>query len=115
MNAQLVFLSACSTSVGKASAGEGLMSIARAFLWAGCRCVVATLWPVSDAAAPEFVRLFYAGLLSGLSAAQAVRTAREQLSNANCSARTWAAFQVFGDADLWSDRYSLEHIDYPKE
>ncbi len=115
MNAQLVFLSACSTSVGRSSTGEGLMSMARAFLWAGCRCVVATLWPVDDHAAPEFVRLFYAGLLNNLSVAQAARAAREQFRTANGGARTWAAFQVFGDADMWEDRYSLEHIDYFKE
>jgi CHAT domain-containing protein len=115
MNAQLVFLSACSTSIGKSSTGEGLMSMARAFLWAGCRCVVATLWPVYDAAAPEFVRLFYAGLLAGLSVAQAASAARNQFRGPNDGPRTWAAFQVFGDGDIWADRYSLEHIDYLKE
>lgn len=111
MNAQLVFLSACSTSVGKSSTGEGLTSIARAFLWAGCRCVVATLWPVDDRGAPEFVRLFYRGLLSNLSVAEAARVAREQFRGEKGTARTWAAFQVFGDADRWEDRHSLEDVD----
>jgi len=115
LRAQLVFLSACSTSVGRSSTGEGVMSMARAFLWAGCRCVVASLWPVDDGSAPEFVRLFYAGLLADLSVAEAARAAREEFRRAHGSPRTWAAFQVFGDADRWEDRYALDQVDAARE
>jgi CHAT domain-containing protein/tetratricopeptide (TPR) repeat protein len=110
MQAELVFLSACSTSMGKISPGEGLMSLARAFLLAGCRCVVATLWPINDDSAPDFVILFYEGLLSGMSVAQALQSARLRFQQQGGRPRTWAAFQTFGDADLWEDRYSLEYL-----
>lgn len=99
LRAQLVFLSACSTAFGKSSEGEGLMSVARAFLWAGCQCVVATLWPVDDTGAATFVDHFYVGFLAGASVAQAVRSAREHCDRLGIGARTWAAFHVLGDGE----------------
>jgi CHAT domain-containing protein/tetratricopeptide (TPR) repeat protein len=110
LRAELVFLSACSTSVGRVSTGEGLMSMARAFLWAGCRSVIATLWPVDDDSAADWVRLFYAGIFGGVSVAQAAYLARERFRAEHGRARTWAAFQVLGDADTWHDRTSLRHL-----
>ena len=110
LSAELVFLSACSTSVGKLSTGEGLMSMARAFLWAGCRSVVATLWPVDDDTVADWVRLFYAAIFGGVSVAQSAYVARERFRAEHGRARTWAAFQVLGDADRWNDRTSLRHL-----
>jgi len=110
LKAEVVFLSACSTSVGKRSTGEGVMSLARAFLWSGCRCVVASLWPMPDDAAPIIVNSFYSGLVAGLSAAQAAQLAREESRLGGGSASAWAGFQVLGDGDRWEDRYSLKSV-----
>ena len=110
LQAEVVFLSACSTSVGKRSTGEGVMSLARAFLWSGCRCVVATLWPMPDDSAPFIVNSFYSGLVAGLSPAQAAQQAREEHRLRGESARSWAGFQVLGDGDLWAERYSLKYF-----
>jgi CHAT domain-containing protein/Tfp pilus assembly protein PilF len=110
LRAEVVFLSACSTSVGKSSTGEGVMSLARAFLWNGCRCVVASLWPMPDDGTPDIVKSFYSGLVAGLSTAKAMQLARDQSRVAGGGAKTWAGFQVFGDGDTWRDRYSLSNI-----
>jgi CHAT domain-containing protein len=56
--ADLVFLSACRTASGRVS-GDGVVGLTRAFLAAGSRSVVATLWDVSDDVAREVVRRFY--------------------------------------------------------
>ncbi len=106
INADLVFLSACSTSIGKNSTGEGLMSIARAFLLAGCRCVVATLWPISDEEASSFVCKFYRHLFSGTTITTALQRAKLEFKRDGGSIRTWAAFQAIGCADNPSKRFS---------
>ena len=58
----LVVLSACDTARGEILAGEGVISVAYAFLYAGSRSVVGTLWEVEDDSAAEFMRAFYAKL-----------------------------------------------------
>src|SRR5262249_27066639 len=51
LNAQVVFLSACDTGRGETMPAEGVHSTARAFLLAGARSVISTLWSVGDEAA----------------------------------------------------------------
>jgi CHAT domain-containing protein len=114
LRADLVVLSACSTSIGQASIGEGAMSMARAFLWAGCRCVLATFWPAQDDMTAFWVQLFYASLLKEKSVARAAYAAREELRQMHARMRHWTAFQVFGDGDSWDDRYSLAHLRSPR-
>jgi CHAT domain-containing protein len=73
----LVVLSACGTAAGKSLRGEGPMSLARAFLGAGAAGVVATLWPVDDAASARLMEAFHEGLkLKGLGPAEALRQAQ---------------------------------------
>ncbi len=48
ITADLVLFSACETALGKMEPGEGLVSIARAFSYAGARGLVTTLWSVND-------------------------------------------------------------------
>lgn len=62
-NNQLVVISGCDTSMGKALAGEGMMGISRGFVAQGAQHVIATLWPVSDRASAEFMSIFYQQLL----------------------------------------------------
>ena len=65
LDAELVVLSACATAQGEVTAGEGVESLARSFLYAGARAVVASLWQVSDAAAARTMEGFYRGALEG--------------------------------------------------
>jgi CHAT domain-containing protein len=61
--AHLVVLSACETCVGSDLRGEGLLGLARGFLYAGARQVVASLWKVDDRAAAVFMQHSYTALL----------------------------------------------------
>ena len=45
---QLVILSACETGAGKLIKGEGLMSLSRAFAYAGCPNIITSLWKAED-------------------------------------------------------------------
>ncbi|MFI1183561.1 CHAT domain-containing protein [Streptomyces sp. NPDC020799] len=107
LRADLVFLSACGTFAGRPSTGEGLASVARAFILAGARCVVAAAWPIPDEDAELLVRDFYAALLSGISVARAVRTAQRAARKAGAGVRVWAALQVLGDGLADDDQLQL--------
>jgi CHAT domain-containing protein/tetratricopeptide (TPR) repeat protein len=110
LDAELIFLSACGTSVGQASIGEGMMSLARAFLLAGARCAIGTLWPIVDRGAVELVRLFYDSLASGAPVASAMHQTRMELRRQGAPARLWAAPQVIGDAAGRGDLFSHTEV-----
>lgn len=61
-NAELVVISGCETGLGEQRGGEGMISLARGFLGQGVNHVISTLWPVSDRASAEFMKLFYQAL-----------------------------------------------------
>jgi CHAT domain-containing protein len=75
LTADLIFLSACRTGMGKVS-GDGVLGFTRAFLYAGTRSVVATLWDVADEPTASLVENFYKGLIHGGDKAQALRSAQ---------------------------------------
>jgi CHAT domain-containing protein len=95
----LVVLSACQTARGRLLAGEGVEGLARAFLYAGARSVVASLWDVNDERATRFMESFYRYLSEGKSKSEALRAAKlDFLSHASAAPRDWAAFVLIGDA-----------------
>jgi CHAT domain-containing protein len=100
LNADLVVLSACDTALGKQIRGEGLISLTRAFMYAGAPRVVASLWQVDDVATAELMKRFYAGMLKqGLRPAAALRAAQLDISRDPrwTSPYYWAGFVVEGD------------------
>ena len=83
LNADLAVLSACQTGTGGVQASEGVRSLGRAFQHAGARTVVASLWPVDDAATQSVMRAFYAACLQeGSTISSALREARLALRRA---------------------------------
>ncbi|HMC62280.1 MAG TPA: CHAT domain-containing tetratricopeptide repeat protein, partial [Candidatus Solibacter sp.] len=58
----LVVLSACDTETGKVVEGEGVEGFGKAFLYAGAKSTVTTLWRVDDHATAEFMKQFYYAL-----------------------------------------------------
>ncbi|HWM91814.1 MAG TPA: CHAT domain-containing tetratricopeptide repeat protein [Thermoanaerobaculia bacterium] len=106
LDADLVVLSACDSGRGKELGGEGLLSLTRAFQFAGARAVVASLWQVSDKGSADLMIRFYRHLRNGEPAADALRQAqleivaqavREQRTEYLAKDLVWAAFEVFGD------------------
>jgi CHAT domain-containing protein/Tfp pilus assembly protein PilF len=80
LRARLVVLSACRSATGADLPGEGLVSLTRAFLYAGAAGVVATLWDVDDRATSELMQRFYDGLLvRKLPPGKALREAQSSL------------------------------------
>jgi CHAT domain-containing protein len=96
-----VVLSGCRTAVTVSGAPPVLANFANAFLAAGSRSVVGTLWPVDDQSAREVSRLFHRDLAAGSSPAEALRNAQLAMLRSGRAAWTrpsaWAAFQVYGN------------------
>ena len=97
-------LSACNTAYGQLLRGEGVMSLARAFNYAGASAVVASLWSMPDHSTSQIMLLFYQYLRDGRPKDEALRLAKlEYLRNdalSSPSTRTpahWAPAIVIGD------------------
>jgi CHAT domain-containing protein len=93
---QLVALSACETGLGDAIAGEGVAGLNQAFLTAGARQVLLSLWKVPDAQTGELMTEFYRRYTAGTGAAAALRMAQLTLMRRGLPPRDWAAFLLNG-------------------
>ncbi|NNC90801.1 MAG: CHAT domain-containing protein [Akkermansiaceae bacterium] len=77
---RLVTLSSCESALGEALAGEGVLGLRRGFALAGAENFLLTLWPVSDASTPAFMKRFYQLAVATDNLGQAVwQTQREAL------------------------------------
>ena len=100
-HASLIALSACETGAGQLATGEGVLSLARAFAYAGAQSLVASHWPVNERSTADLFSAFYKNLAKGLSKAEALRQAKlAYLSSNEMDARKapyqWAAFTLTG-------------------
>jgi len=99
LSADLVTLSACDTANGKLGGEEGIDGLAEAFLLAGAKSVVATLWEVDDSATKYLMRAFYSHPAQGEDKSSALRQAKLDYlrTSANSSPALWAPFTLVGD------------------
>lgn len=101
IRAELTTLSACDSGVGKLQGEEGVSGLAEAFLAAGSRAVVASLWSADDTFASALMERFYQHLAHGEATSTALRGAKLDLLTkygAQVSPFYWAAFVAIGDA-----------------
>lgn len=96
----LVVLSACRTARGRVLAGDGVQGLSQAFLHAGARAVLASLWDVNDDRTALLMKRFYEQLNRGHSEAEALRQAKLAMLRDETSAapRFWAPFILTGSA-----------------
>lgn len=76
LNAEMIVLSACATGYGDLQAGEGLISLARGFAYAGSKSIVCTLWPVNDRSTSSIMLDFYTALKHGGTKSSALHKAK---------------------------------------
>jgi CHAT domain-containing protein len=103
LNADLVVLSACDTAVGHLQGEEGVANLSRAFLVAGSKSVISTLWSIDDTYSLFLMKHFYIHLREGISEAEALRLSQTDLLHKfgnDTPAADWAAFTLLGDGDL---------------
>jgi CHAT domain-containing protein len=97
LNADLVVLSACESGRGRLYQGEGVHGLPRAFLHAGSRAVVCSLWKVEDESTAEFMTAFYRELRQGRTAADALQAAKKQMLADGYPPLSWAPFVLIGE------------------
>jgi len=112
MNANLVTLSACETALGsgytsRLPQGDDLVSLTRAFLYAGTPSVIASLWEVYDTSTALFMHRFYQHLKTSNKVEALALTQRDMIGkhlsgdNDYTHPYFWAPFVLIGD---WKDR-----------
>lgn len=97
---QLVIISACETGQGELAGKEGVISLARAFAYAGCASTVNSLWKADDKATSYILRQFYTYLKKGHTKARALQEAKLDYLNSdalNKSPAYWAHLVLMGD------------------
>ena len=100
LGAELVVLSACQTGEGKLQTGEGSLSLARAFRYAGTPSLLMSLWQVNDQSTAYIMEAYYRNLQSGMTKAMALQQAKiTYLDNSkgwSAHPAFWAAFVQLG-------------------
>ena len=98
----LVVLSACETGVGEVIKGEGVVSLARGFAYAGASSIVTSLWRVRDNSTSEFMKVFYENLKNGERKSEALRNAKLDFIDSNpqyAHPFYWAPFVGIGNME----------------
>ena len=102
LHAQMTVLSACNTGLGAVKKGEGIMSLSRAFAYAGVPSLVMSLWSVPDKSTSSIMVDFYKGIKEKRPKDEALRTAKlNYLKQTKVDELThpfyWAGFIPVGD------------------
>jgi CHAT domain-containing protein/Tfp pilus assembly protein PilF len=101
LNAELAVLSACNTGYGKNSEGEGIMALARGFMYSGVPSLVISLWSVEDESTATIMKGFYQYLKEGHSKDESLRLAKldylNTTDNVGASPYYWSGFVNIGN------------------
>ena len=94
---ELVVLSACETGLGEVRTGEGVFGLRRAFVLAGAKTLVMSLWKVPDAQTRELMEDFYRRILQGEGRVAALRAAQLAMKGKYPDPYYWGAFICQGE------------------
>ncbi|WP_235293413.1 CHAT domain-containing protein [Portibacter lacus] len=102
LNAHMAVLSACNTGIGEEVRGDGIVSLNRAFTFAGVPSVISSLWSAPDHATKEIMVDFYENLDAGSAKPIALRNAKMEYLNSQKNERFehpyyWAGFVTYND------------------
>jgi CHAT domain-containing protein len=76
LNSRMTVLSSCNSGSGKFQRGEGVMSLARGFVYAGCPSIVMTLWTVEDKSGVKLMTSFYEHLMKGKTKSRSLQASK---------------------------------------
>jgi CHAT domain-containing protein len=100
LNAQVTALTACRTGLGEFVSGEGVMSMGRAFQYAGSETVLMSLWSVEETASALLTAKFFEHLKEGKNRGDALQAARKDIRDRGYEHPFyWSAFILVGRAD----------------
>lgn len=108
LQTDLLVLSACETGLGKLTKGEGAMSLARGFSYAGVKNLIVSLWQVNDKSTEKIMSEFYKNYRkSHNKAASLHRSKLAYLNDGNIASSKkspyyWASFIYIGETETIS-------------
>ncbi len=112
LKAKMVILSSCNTGAGHLYSGEGIISLARGFIYSGSESVVMAMWEIEDRSGTEIVKRFYDNLKKGNSKSMALKKARMSYLKQSDQLRShpyfWSALVIYGNnSPLYYPRYLI--------
>ena len=113
--AELAVLSSCSSGDGQMYKGEGVISLARGFSYAGCKSIVMSLWEVEDESSVKIMSYYYRELKTGKSKNEALHDAKlkflKEAGPVKAHPYFWSTFIGIGDqAPLFRERHNTPYI-----
>jgi CHAT domain-containing protein len=100
MNVEIAALTACNTGVGSSLAGEGVMSMGRAFQCAGAKTVIMSLWSVAEAPSLMLMSEFFGGIKQGLGKVEAWSRSKALIRQQGFEHPFfWSSFVLVGEKD----------------
>jgi tetratricopeptide (TPR) repeat protein len=93
---RLVVLAVCSTPAGEPGLWSKVSGLVSAFLQAGARNVLLSLWQAPPAARRELLTAFYTSLAESRSPAESLRLARKAVRERDPSTVAWAGWVLIG-------------------
>ncbi len=108
LKAKMVVLSSCNTGAGQLNSGEGILSLARGFIYSGSQSVVMSMWEIEDRSGTDIVKMFYSNLKKGYTKSDALKKARISFLKNSDNLRShpyfWSALVVYGNnSSLYHD------------
>lgn len=106
LQTDLLVLSACETGLGTLRKGEGAMSLARGFSYAGVKNLIVSLWQVNDKSTEKIMSGFYGKYSENRNKAEALRLSKlaylndENIASSKKSPYYWASFVYIGETEL---------------
>lgn len=116
LSPNLVVLSACETGIGKLYKGEGAMSMARGFQYAGAENLIFSLWQINDLSTSQIMQSFYKNYNKHQSAFLANHNSKleylknEEINNVKKSPYYWSAFVFYGTLEPAKPDYTIFYI-----
>jgi len=95
-NTDLVVLSACETGLGETKVGEGVYGLQRAFMVAGAKTLIMSMFKVDDTATQKLMVNFYTKWLTTGNKRQSFVEAKKELRNEYEDPIYWGAFIMIG-------------------
>lgn len=111
----LVFLGACETGIGQEFAGEGLISLSRAFTYSGTKSTIKSLWKAPDKQTYQLTSGFYKYLNKGYSKTKSLQLAKNDFLNEGTAQELkhpyyWAGFIISGDPEPLTTSYRWVYV-----
>ncbi len=116
LSAELVVLSACETNLGAMEKGEGVMSLARGFAYAGASGLIASLWKVKSLQTAEIFTGFYKNMEDGKGKSEGLRNAKlsflQKTDDIHASPAYWTGFVFIGNDGMTSQNRNWSFLVY---